>query len=103
MKILAIEDDAALGAALRDGLLAAGFAVDVARTLQAAGRMRRINTYDLVVLDLGMPDGDGLEFLAGLRGSNSTTPVMVLTARGTVTQRVDGLNAGADDYLPKPF
>jgi DNA-binding response OmpR family regulator len=103
MKLLVIEDDRALGVALRDGLLGAGFAVDVATTLKAAERMQRLNRYDLVVLDLGMPDGDGLDFLDRLRSSATTTPVIVLTARGTVTDRVDGLNAGADDYLAKPF
>jgi len=103
MKLLVIEDDAALRSALRDGLLGAGFAVDVATTLGSAGRLRRLNRYDLVVLDLGMPDGDGIDFLVQLRQSASTTPVIVLTARGTVTERVDGLNAGADDYLAKPF
>lgn len=103
MKLLVVEDDAALGVAVRDGLLGAGFVVDVARTLSAAERMRRVNRYDLVVLDLGMPDGDGLDFLTRLRNAAATTPVIVLTARGTVTNRVDGLNAGADDYLAKPF
>ncbi len=103
MKLLVIEDDAALGRALRDGLLRAGFAVDLATTLGSAGRLRRLNRYDLAVLDLGMPDGDGIDFLLQLRQSASTTPVIVLTAKGTVTERVDGLNAGADDYLGKPF
>ena len=103
MKLLVIEDDPALCVALRNGLLAAGFAVDVARTLQAAGRLHRVSRHDLIVLDLGMPDGEGLEFLARLRESGSATPVLVLTARGTVTERVHGLNTGADDYLAKPF
>src|SRR5262249_27301765 len=103
MKLLVIEDDVALGVALRDGLTSAGFAVDVAATLGAAARKRRVNLYDLIVLDLGMPDGDGLEFLARLRDSAASIPVMVLTARGSVPSRVGGLNAGADDYLAKPF
>lgn len=103
MKLLVIEDDAALGAALRDGLVAAGFAVDVAPTLRAAAQLRRLGPYDLSVLDLGMPDGDGMDFLAALRAEPSAEPVLVLTARGTVTDRIAGLNAGADDYLPKPF
>lgn len=103
MKLLVIEDDQALGRALRSGLSSAGFAVDVATTLGAATKLRRVNRYDLIALDLGMPDGDGIEFLTDLRKSASATPVIVLTARGTVTERVDGLNAGADDYLAKPF
>jgi DNA-binding response OmpR family regulator len=103
MKLQVIEDDSDLGVAMRAGLLAAGFAVDVATTLTTARRMWRMNRYDLVVLDLGMPDGDGIDFLTQLRESGSSTPVLVLTARGTITERVDGLNAGADDYLAKPF
>jgi two-component system response regulator TctD len=102
MKLLVIEDDAAHAVALRSGLLAAGFVVDIAATLRLAAQLLRLTAYDLVVLDLGMPDGDGITFLTELRGSRSI-PVIVLTARGTVTERVDGLNAGADDYLPKPF
>lgn len=103
MKLLVIEDDQALGRALRSGLSSAGFAVDVATTLGAAAKLRLVNRYDLIALDLGMPDGDGIEFLTDLRQSASATPVIVLTARGTVTERIDGLNAGADDYLAKPF
>jgi len=102
MKLLVIEDDAALAVALRSGLCAAGFVVDVAATLKAAGRLFKSSRYDLLVLDLGMPDGDGREFLAEIR-KDASVPVIVLTARGTVTERVDGLNAGADDYLAKPF
>ena len=103
MKLLVIEDDAALGNVVRAGLLGAGFIVDVATSLKAAGRMQRVSPHDLIVLDLGLPDGDGLDFLRSLREAGAATPVLVLTARGTVTERVDGLNAGADDYLPKPF
>lgn len=98
-----IEDDAALGGGLRSGLASVGFAVDVAGTVAAAGTLLRLNRYEIVLLDLGMPDGDGIEFLRSLRESGNSTPVIVLTARRTVTERVDGLNAGADDYLAKPF
>jgi DNA-binding response OmpR family regulator len=103
MKVLVVEDDAALARGLRSGLLQAGFVVDIAPTLQDVDTLRRVNQYDLVVLDLGLPDGDGRSFLAKLRDSGTPIPVILLTARGTVTDRVEGLNAGADDYLQKPF
>lgn len=103
MKILVVEDDAALATGLRGGLVDAGFAVDVAAQLYDADCSRRVNAYDLIVLDLGLPDGDGREYLVRLRARGVATPVLILTARGTLTDRVDGLNAGADDYLQKPF
>ncbi len=103
MKILVVEDDAALAGSLRGGLVDAGFAVDVAPQLADADRARRVNAYDLIVLDLGLPDGDGREYLARLRSRGAATPVLILTARSALTDRVNGLNAGADDYLQKPF
>ncbi|MDX2170406.1 MAG: response regulator transcription factor [Deltaproteobacteria bacterium] len=103
MRILVVEDDPALASGLRDGLVDAGFAVDVALQLQDAAAYRRVNLYDLIVLDLGLPDGDGRDFLTRVRERSCATPVLILTARGTLTDRVDGLNAGADDYLQKPF
>jgi len=103
MKLLVVEDDAALARALRSGLVEAGFAVDVAHWLQDADSLRRVNQYDLIVLDLGLPDGDGRGFLTRLRDAGTAIPVLLLTARGTLSDRVEGLNAGADDYLQKPF
>lgn len=103
MKVLVVEDDAALAAGLRDGLVAGGLAVDVAARLNLARRLNLVNRYDVIVLDLGMPDGDGLDFLRALRSDGQSVPILLLTARGTVAERVDGLNAGADDYLAKPF
>jgi DNA-binding response OmpR family regulator len=103
MRILVVEDDASLAAGLRAGLVGAGFAVDVASDLDAAYSHCRVNLYDLIVLDLGLPDGDGRHLLARVRKRDTTTPVLILTARGTLTDRVDGLNAGADDYMQKPF
>lgn len=103
MRLLVIEDDAALATGLRRGLLDAGFAVDVASQLAEADALQRINAYDVLLLDLGLPDGDGRAYLAALRAHGIATPVLILTASGTVADRVDGLNTGADDYLPKPF
>lgn len=103
MRLLLVEDDPALARALRNGLLDAGFVIDNARSLDEATALRHVNNYDLVILDLGLPDGDGGDWLAELRARDSPLPVLILTARGTVTDRVAGLNAGADDYLLKPF
>ena len=103
MRLLIVEDDAALARSLRSGLLTAGFAADTAPCLAEAVTACRVNTYDLVVLDLGLPDGDGRELLAQLRRQESAVPVLILTARGGLTDRVENLNAGADDYLSKPF
>lgn len=103
MRLLLVEDDAALGSGLRSGLADSGFAVDLASRLADADGLRRVNAYDLIVLDLGLPDGDGGAYLARLRARGVATPVLILTARGTLADRVDGLNGGADDYLQKPF
>lgn len=103
MRILLIEDDAALGEAVRDHLAAAGHAVDHAPSLAAAEAMLRAVPYDLLLLDLGLPDGDGQAFLRALRARGDVTPVIVLTARDRVSERIAGLEAGADDYLVKPF
>src|SRR3954467_7371787 len=103
MKVLVVEDDTALARSLRTGLVLEGFAVDVVCSLDDARDARRLNHYDLIVLDLGMPDGDGSEFLARLRSQGHTVPVLFLTARVTVVDRVENLNAGADDFLSKPF
>jgi two-component system OmpR family response regulator len=103
MRVLVVEDDAALVAALREGLSARGFAVDVASTAQDAQRLLDESSCDLMLLDLGLPDGDGLDFLRALRARKNALPVLVLTAQGDVDARVRGLDAGADDYLYKPF
>jgi DNA-binding response OmpR family regulator len=102
MRLLVIEDDRALAAALRDGLTAQGFAVDVGGRASDARQALSVTSYDGVVLDLGLPDEDGLPFLREMRQRNDATPVLVLTARGDVSDRVAGLNAGADDYVQKP-
>lgn len=103
MRILVVEDNEELGKLLSDGLGAAGFAADV---VGSAGDARQVLTaahYSAVILDLGLPDEDGLTVLRELRARASSTPVLVLTARSGVFDRVAGLRDGADDYLVKPF
>mgnify|MGYP005860787385 CR=1 FL=1 len=103
MRILLIEDDAALGEAVRDHLAGLAHAVDWERELAAAEAALRAVPYDLLLLDLGLPDGSGLDFLEQLRARGDVTPVIVLTARDGIAERITGLEAGADDYLVKPF
>ena len=92
MRLLVIEDDRALLTALGDGLAASGFAVDRAPSAERALDQLRVNPYDLVVLDVGLPGMDGLTLLRALRGRESAVPVLILTARGQVADRVAGLD-----------
>jgi two-component system, OmpR family, response regulator len=103
MRILLIEDDTILGAAVRDQIAADGHSVDWVRRLDAAGDALAGASYDLVLLDLMLPDGLGMVFLRRLRARGDVTPVVILTALDQVSDRIAGLNAGADDYLIKPF
>ncbi len=103
MRILLVEDDALLGDGVRAGLKQAGFAVDWTQDGQAAKLALETEAYAVIVLDLGLPKLNGTELLKWLRGRESKTPVLILTARDTVADRIAGLNAGADDYLIKPF
>ncbi len=103
MKILLVEDDALLGDGVRAGLKQAGFAVDWAQDGLAAKAALASEDYALLVLDLGLPKLSGMELLKLVRAKRATLPVLILTARDTVADRVAGLNAGADDYLLKPF
>lgn len=103
MRILLIEDDTVLGAAVRDQIAADGHSVDWVTRLDAAGDALAAAAYDLVLLDLMLPDGRGIPFLKSLRGRGDVTPVIILTALDQVSDRIGGLNAGADDYLVKPF
>ncbi|MBW8299558.1 MAG: response regulator transcription factor [Hydrogenophaga sp.] len=103
MRILLIEDDTVLGAAVRDQIAADGHSVDWVMRLDAAGDALAAAAYDLVLLDLMLPDGRGIPFLKTLRGRGDVTPVIILTALDQVSDRIGGLNAGADDYLVKPF
>ena len=103
MRILLIEDDTVLGAAVSDQIAADGQTVDWVTRLDSAGDAARTTPYDLILLDLMLPDGRGIMFLKDLRARGDVTPVIILTALDQVSDRIEGLNAGADDYLVKPF
>jgi two-component system OmpR family response regulator len=103
MRILIIEDDAILADGLMRSLGQSGYAVDHVAHGEDADHMLTFQTYDLAILDLGLPKLNGFEVLKRLRQRHSQTPVLILTARDGVTDRVNGLDLGADDYLTKPF
>ena len=103
MRLLVVEDDAALAAQLRDALAAAGYAVDSAGDGEEGHFLGDTEPYDLAVLDLGLPRLDGLSVLKRWRADGRLFPVLVLTARDRWTEKVEGMDAGADDYLTKPF
>jgi DNA-binding response OmpR family regulator len=103
MRVLVVEDELKIGEALRDGLEAERFDVCLERTGEAAFYRASTEDFDLLVMDLGLPGRDGLEVIAALRRNERRTPIIVLTARDAVDARVAGLDAGADDYLVKPF
>ena len=103
MRILVVEDEVKVAAALEEGLAAEGYAVSVAADGEEGLRVASLEPFDLVLLDLALPRRDGIEVLASLRRRNVVTPVFILTARDAVEDRVQGLDAGADDYLVKPF
>lgn len=103
MRILLIEDTAGLGQAVREQLADDGHAVDWVQRLDHAAISVHTTAYDLILLDLMLPDGQGLDFLRKQRAAGDATPVIILTARDQISDRIAGLNAGADDYLVKPF
>lgn len=103
MRLLLVEDDLLLGDGLRAGLAQSGFAVDWAQDGEEADLALSAQQYDAVVLDLSLPKVDGLTLLKRLRDRGNSVPVLILTARDTLPDRVGGLNLGADDYLVKPF
>ncbi|MBI3149643.1 MAG: response regulator transcription factor [Betaproteobacteria bacterium] len=103
MRILLVEDDRLLGDGIRAGLKQAGMAVDWVQDGRAADAALASESYDAVVLDLGLPRLSGMEVLARARATSNAVPVLILTARDTVADRIAGLDAGADDYLLKPF
>jgi two-component system, OmpR family, response regulator QseB len=103
MRILIVEDDALLGSGLKTGLGQDGYAADWVHDADAAEHALRVEYFDLVVLDLGLPGRDGLALLRDLRGKGVDLPVLILTARDAVADRVAGLDAGGDDFLGKPF
>lgn len=103
MRILVVEDEKSIARFIRQGLEEAGYAVDVAEDGQEGLQYARVADYDVLVLDIMLPRVDGLELLRALRREGKKTPALMLTARDTVDDRVQGLDAGADDYLVKPF
>src|SRR5262247_1687583 len=103
MRVLVVEDELKIAEAIRDGLEAEHYEVLVERTGEAAFYRASTEDLDLIVMDLGLPGRDGLEVIAALRKKDQRTPVIILTARDSVDARVAGLDAGADDYLVKPF
>lgn len=103
MRLLVVEDNRALAGSIGKLFRGKGYAVDAVETGEDARTALLTQPYDLVILDLGLPDVDGLEVLRGMRRGKSRVPVLVLTARASLQNRVEGLNVGADDYLVKPF
>jgi len=103
MRLLLVEDDAMIGESVRKGLQQDGFAVDWVQDGRAAEIALDTNPYDTLLLDIGLPRKTGLDVLAALRRRGNSIPVLILTARDAVADRVKGLDAGADDYLVKPF
>src|ERR1700757_2311190 len=103
MRLLIVEDNEELAELLAKGLQAAGYEADVLGSIEDARAVLQTTFYAALILDLGLPDGDGLALLRELRHRNNPIPVLVLTARGGLHDRVHGLRSGADDYLVKPF
>lgn len=103
MKILVVEDDRKVAGFIEMGLREEGYAVDVARDGEEATMLAHINEYDAILLDLMLPKKNGLQVTSDLRGEGQDTPILMLTARDATDDIIRGLDAGADDYLPKPF
>ncbi len=103
MRILIVEDDCSLARGMEASMLAAGFVLDRVSSGEEAIEIAASEPYNLIILDLGLPDMDGLEVLSTLRRKEIQTPILILTARQDVDDRIEGLDRGADDYLTKPF
>jgi two-component system OmpR family response regulator len=103
MRVLLVEDDKMIGAAISEALKDAAYAIDWVKDGELAGEAIHSETYDIALLDLGLPDVDGLEVLKRIRSEKKRLPVIILTARDALGDRIDGLDLGADDYLVKPF
>ncbi|MBX3749332.1 MAG: response regulator transcription factor [Opitutaceae bacterium] len=103
MKILIVEDERKVGQFLERAMAEQSYTVHVARTCAQAHDALAESAFDVIILDLGLPDGDGLDLLKAWRSAGHTEPVLILSARDAVADRIRGLNLGADDYLPKPF
>lgn len=103
MRLLLVEDSSRLSELVSRALAVEGFAVDAAETLRAAEELLELVTYDLIIVDLGLPDGDGLMLIKAVRSRSDSTPILIITARSGLDDRITGLDLGADDYLIKPF
>jgi two-component system response regulator QseB len=103
MRLLVVEDDPMIGASIRTGLRQEGYTVDWVRDGDAADLATTTNAYDAILLDLGLPGKSGLDLLAQWRRKQDTVPILIITARDSVEDRIVGLDTGADDYLVKPF
>lgn len=103
LRVLLVEDDATLGEAVRDHVASGDHAVDWMKTIDTAKSALATTSYGLVLLDLRLPDGSGIALLKEFRARGTTTPVIILTAHDQISDRIEGLNSGADDYLVKPF
>ena len=103
MRVLVVEDEKSIAAEIAATLVSAGYVADVVRDGEEAWFRAETEDYDAMVLDLGLPRLDGMSVLKKLRNAEIVTPILILTARGSWMERVEGIDAGADDYLPKPF
>ena len=103
MRLLLVEDSLRLQELLADPLRRAGYGLDAVRTVAELLNSVAVVQYDLIIVDLGLPDGDGLSAIRSLRSMGHSTPILIITARGSIEDRVVGLDSGADDYLIKPF
>lgn len=103
MRLLLVEDNPQLAQLIQEGLSSQGFAIDRCASLEEALATRPAADYELILLDLGLPDGDGMVLVRRLRQANDSIPILILTARGGLNDRLIGLDGGADDYVVKPF
>lgn len=103
MRLLLVEDDELLGDAIKVGLTQFGYVVDWLKDGEAARAAVKVESFELIILDLGLPKLSGLGFLQSIRQDSNSTPVIILTARDSVEDRIKGLDSGADDYMTKPF
>src|SRR5579864_5605896 len=103
MRLLLVEDEADVARFIRKGLIEQSYAVDLAGDGESALELAGLNAYDAIILDLFIPSPEGIEVCRALRADGNTVPVLMLTARDTIEDKIAGLDAGADDYLPKPF
>ncbi|MFQ5623596.1 MAG: response regulator [Paracoccaceae bacterium] len=103
MRVLLIEDDHVIGIAVRDHIAADGHGVDWTQRLEGARDALSVVDYELILLDMSLPDGRGMDLLGEIRGRGTDTPIIIITAHDQISSRIEGLNKGADDYLVKPF